>query len=88
MGETPSVPVVDQDLIGIGRMARQSDLTVKALRYYDRVGLIRPALVDDVTGFRYYAPDQIQSARAVARLRSVDVPLDEIRLCLEAQLRT
>jgi DNA-binding transcriptional MerR regulator len=76
---------VDENLIGIGRMARQSGLTVKALRYYDRVGLIRPAVVDHVTGFRYYAPDQIPSARAVGRLRFVDVPLDDIRLCLEGQ---
>ncbi len=44
-----------------------------------------PPSVDDVTGFRYYAPDQIPSARLVGRLRSVDVPLDEIRSCLEGK---
>ncbi|MGO9342147.1 MAG: MerR family transcriptional regulator [Acidimicrobiales bacterium] len=77
--------MVHEDLLGIGRMARQSGLTVKALRYYDRVGLIRPSVVDEVTGFRYYAPEQVPPARLVGRLRSVDVPIDEIRSCLESQ---
>jgi DNA-binding transcriptional MerR regulator len=64
-------------------MSRLSGLTVKALRYYDSRGLIRPATVDRGTGFRYYAPGQVAAARLVRRLRSVDVPLDEVRRCLE-----
>jgi DNA-binding transcriptional MerR regulator len=64
-------------------MARLSGLTVKALRYYDRVGLIRPAAVDQATGFRYYARNQIGPARLIWRLRSVDLPVDDIRRCLD-----
>jgi len=78
VGETPSVLMVNEDLIGIGRMARLSGLTVKALRYYDRVGLMRPAAVDAATGFRYYSDDQVPAARLVGRLRSMDVPLHDI----------
>lgn len=63
-------------------MSRLSGLTVKALRYYDRVGLIRPATVDQGTGFRYYALDQVGMARLIRRLRSVDLPVDDIRRCL------
>ena len=73
-----------EDLIGIGQMSRHSGLTVKALRYYDRVGLLRPALVDEATGFRYYSPDQNSAARLVGRLRALDVPLDDIRRCLDS----
>lgn len=35
-------------------MARRSGLTVKALRHYDRTGLLRPAAVDGATGYRLY----------------------------------
>lgn len=41
------------ELLSIGRFARISGLTVKALRHYDDVGLLRPARVDDATGYRY-----------------------------------
>jgi DNA-binding transcriptional MerR regulator len=75
---------VQDDLISIGQMSRRSGLTVKALRYYDRVGLVRPAVVDEATGFRYYSHDQISSARLVGSMRAVDVPLDDIRRCLES----
>lgn len=67
----------------IGRMSRLTGLTVKALRYYDRVGLIRPAAVDSGTGFRYYSRGQVGQARLIWRLRSVDLPLDDIRRCVD-----
>jgi DNA-binding transcriptional MerR regulator len=74
-----------KDLLSIGETARRSGLSVKALRYYDRVALLRPELTDDATGFRYYSHQQIATARAIGQLRSVDLPLDEIRLCLESE---
>ena len=82
-GETSSVVLVAEELISIGQMSQRSGLTVKALRYYDRVGLLVPARVDDATGFRFYDPDQIPTARVVRRLRSIDLPLEDIRRCLE-----
>jgi DNA-binding transcriptional MerR regulator len=76
---------VDGDvLISIGRMARGSGLTVKALRHYDRVGLLVPATVDPDTGYRYYRADQMAAARLIQTLRSVDVPLEQVRACIAA----
>ena len=71
-------------LLSIGKLARLSGLTAKALRHYDRVGLLAPARVDADTGFRLYAADQVVLARRIARLRSVDLPLDEVRAYLAA----
>jgi DNA-binding transcriptional MerR regulator len=71
-------------LLSIGKLARLSGLTAKALRHYDRVGLLNPARVDGDTGFRFYAADQVVLARRIARLRSVDLPLDEVRAYLAA----
>jgi DNA-binding transcriptional MerR regulator len=70
------------DLLSVGALARRAGLTPKAVRHYDRIGLLRPAVVDDA-GYRWYSPDQVGSARRVAVLRSVDVPLDEVRRCLD-----
>lgn len=68
--------------LSIGALARLSGLTAKALRHYDRLGLLSPARVDAVTGFRFYAADQVTPARRIARLRAVDLPLDEVRAYL------
>ena len=46
-------------LLTVGLVARRSGLTAKALRHYDRVGLLRPTVVDRTTGYRLYrgSPD-------------------------------
>ncbi|MFF5171816.1 MerR family transcriptional regulator [Micromonospora sp. NPDC000089] len=59
----------------IGELARASGLTVSALRFYDRAGVLAPALVDPATGYRWYTDDQVAPARLVAGLRRVGMPL-------------
>ncbi|MCW3814103.1 MerR family transcriptional regulator [Micromonospora sp. DR5-3] len=59
----------------IGELARASGLTVSALRFYDRSGVLVPALVDPATGYRWYTDDQVAPARLVAGLRRVGMPL-------------
>ncbi len=75
---------MDDDLLPIGRFARLSGLSIGALRHYDELDLLRPADVDRFTGYRRYRRDQVATARAIARLRDLEVPLDEIRLVLAA----
>ncbi|MGW9247089.1 MerR family DNA-binding transcriptional regulator [Streptomyces badius] len=66
------------ELVTIGEFARLSRLSAKALRRYDELGLLRPALVDPVNGYRYYAPAQVEGARLVAWLRRIGMPLNRI----------
>jgi DNA-binding transcriptional MerR regulator len=73
-----------RDLLAIGRFARLSGLTVKALRHYDALGLLPPASVDPVTRRRSYAPEQLDRARRIRRLRALELPLAEIRAVLAA----
>ena len=68
-------------LLGVGALARRTGLTPKAVRHYDRIGLLRPAVVD-AAGYRWYSPEQVATAGRVALLRSVDLPIDEVRRCL------
>lgn len=70
---------------GIGEMARDSGLTISALRFYDAEGVLSPAEVDPYTGYRRYAPEQLAEARIVARLRRVRMPLADIRMVLAAR---
>ncbi|MEU4770103.1 MerR family transcriptional regulator [Actinosynnema sp. NPDC023794] len=62
-------------LLGIGEFARRSRLSVKALRLYERQGLLRPAVVEAGNGYRRYREDQLVPARLVALLRRLDMPL-------------
>ncbi|WP_182447134.1 MerR family transcriptional regulator [Streptacidiphilus sp. PB12-B1b] len=66
----------------IGELARDSGLTVSALRFYDGAGVLVPSWVDPDSGYRWYAPEQLGEARLLARLRRVRMPLADIRLIL------
>lgn len=63
----------------IGEFSQASRLSPKALRLYDELGLLEPARVDPYTGYRWYAPGQLERARLVAALRRLAVPLAEIK---------
>ncbi|WP_217246914.1 MerR family transcriptional regulator [Streptomyces sp. AC602_WCS936] len=67
------------ELLTIGTFAKASRLSPKALRLYDELGLLTPARVDPVTGYRRYAPEQLEQARLVAWLRRLGMPLARIR---------
>ncbi len=68
----------------IGQLARESGLSVSALRFYDGAGVFGPARVDPQTGYRWYAPAQLADARLICRLRRVGLPLADLRLVLAA----
>jgi DNA-binding transcriptional MerR regulator len=61
-----------------GEFARRSQLSIKALRLYDRLGLLRPAVVDGRNGYRGWDESQLFTARLIVLLRSLDMPLPEV----------
>jgi DNA-binding transcriptional MerR regulator len=67
-----------EPLVPIGMFARLCRLSVKQLRHYDELGLLKPARVDPRTGYRYYRRDQAREALSIGLLRSLDVPLVSI----------
>ncbi|MEV6284284.1 MerR family transcriptional regulator [Kribbella sp. NPDC051770] len=74
--------VVD-DLLSISAFARRVGLTPSALRFYDDCAVLRPAVVDEGNGYRYYAPSQEPRARLLRDLREIDLPLPEVRRVLD-----
>lgn len=70
--------------LAIGDFSRATHLNVKTLRHYHRIGLLEPAYVAVGTGHRRYGTDQIPVAQVIRRLRSLDMPLEEIRAVVSA----
>jgi DNA-binding transcriptional MerR regulator len=66
------------ELMTIGAFAERTRLSAKALRLYDRLGLVRPARTDPASGYRFYSADQVDGARLVALLRRLGMPLPVI----------
>ncbi len=65
-------------MYGIGTVARLAQVSVRTLRHYDDLGLLRPARVDPLTGYRHYTPDQVLRLHRILVLRDLGVPLSEI----------
>jgi DNA-binding transcriptional MerR regulator len=65
--------------MGIGEFARRSRLSPKALRLYDGLGLLSPARVDELSGYRYYEAAQLEQARLIAALRQVGISLTTVK---------
>ncbi|MGX1909315.1 DNA polymerase III subunit beta family protein [Streptomyces phaeochromogenes] len=73
---------MESEMRSIGEMAQDSGLSVSALRFYDGAGVLAPAWVDPVSGYRWYGPEQLEEAQLLARLRRAGMPLADIRLVL------
>lgn len=76
--------MTDDELLPIGRFARETGLTIGALRHYDDERILVPADVDPSTGYRHYRRDQLPTARAVAALRDLELSIPAIRALLAA----
>ncbi len=65
-------------MLRIGDFSRLGRITVKALRYYDEVGLLKPARIDTFTGYRYYSIQQLQQLNRILALKDLGFSLEEI----------
>ncbi len=60
-------------------------LSVKALRLYSTQGLLQPVYIDPSSGYRYYQLEQAYDAEVIRVLRSIDMPLPDIKRIVESQ---
>lgn len=63
----------------IGEFANLSGVSAKTLRFYDEIGLLRPASIDSRTRYRHYLSHQLEELAAIVALKEFGVPLNEIR---------
>ena len=65
-------------MLQIGEFSRLSRISVRMLRHYDQVGLLKPAEQDAQTGYRRYAVSQLAEANRITVLRDLGFPIREI----------
>lgn len=63
----------------IGEFSNLSGVSTKALRFYDEIGLLRPASVDSRTGYRLYRPQQLEELATIVALKSLGASLSDVR---------
>jgi DNA-binding transcriptional MerR regulator len=73
-------------MLRIGEFARLTGLSVRTLRFYDAVKVLRPAEVDIRTGYRLYGLRQLEDASRIIGLRRLGLQLDEVREALTGEL--
>jgi len=69
---------VEEAMLRIGDFSRVSRVPVKTLRYYDEIGLFRPRMVDEATGYRLYAMNQLPALNHILALKDLGFSLDQI----------
>jgi len=70
----------------IGEFAKMSGMTVKTLRYYDELGLLKPAHVEENSGYRYYTADQLLTIRRIEGFKAYGLTLEMMRPLLTEEV--
>ncbi|MEJ2749906.1 MAG: helix-turn-helix domain-containing protein, partial [Anaerolineae bacterium] len=73
-------------MLKIGEFAKEADVTVKTLRHYARLGLLKPAWIDRFTGYRYYAREQMPRLNRIMALKDLGFTLEQIGRILTENL--
>lgn len=69
----------------IGEFSKIVKLTVKTLRFYDEVDLLKPCFIDDMTGYRYYSIDQLFNLQQIVALRQAGFSIEQIKYVLSGE---
>ncbi len=66
----------------IGEFSKMTKVTIKALRYYEKEGLLKPAFIDRYTNYRYYESSQLTDVSKIVSLRQMGLPIKDIKKIL------
>ncbi|MGW0464213.1 MerR family transcriptional regulator [Streptomyces sp. NPDC003027] len=70
----------------IGDFARHGRVSVRMLRHYDAIGLLRPAHVDPRSGYRFYEAEQLARLNRVIALKELGFTLDQVGSILDERI--
>ncbi|GLY90060.1 MerR family transcriptional regulator [Actinoallomurus iriomotensis] len=70
-------------MFSIGEFARHGRVSVRMLRHYDAIGLLRPARVDPASGYRFYEAAQLGTLNRVIALKDLGFTLEQVRRILD-----
>lgn len=69
-------------MLKIGEFSKMAKITVSALRYYDKMGLLQPVFTDEDSSYRYYSEEQLADVLRIVELREIGLSIREIRAVL------
>lgn len=69
-------------MLSIGQMSKACCVTVKTLRHYEKIGLLRPCEVEESSGYRYYSEEQIPTMLLISRFKRYGFSLSDIQKLL------
>ena len=76
------------ELLKISELADFFDTTPKALRLYEKKGIIVPCKIDPQTGYRYYSADQVKKLNVLVELQELGFSLNEIKKIMDGGLKS
>lgn len=74
---------MEKGLMLIGEIADFYGVSRKAMRVYEKKGIIKPVKVDPANGYRYYSAEQVLQLNALLELKSLGFSLDEIKTIID-----
>src|SRR5215467_2653728 len=77
---------VGRAMFTIGDFAKLGRVSIRMLRHYDAIGLLRPAAVDDATGYRFYEAAQLQRLNRIIALKDLGFTLVQVASMLDDKL--
>jgi len=72
-------------MYSIGEFSKIGSVSTKTLRYYDEIGLLHPAYVDEDNHYRYYSEEQVDDILYIGELKCFDLRLEQIKAVLESK---
>ncbi len=76
-----------KEYFSIGEIAKIFNMPIKTIRYYDEIGLLKPAYVDSSTNYRYYSVDQFVLIDIIRNSKQMGMPLKQIQEYVEGELK-
>ncbi|MFF3565183.1 MerR family transcriptional regulator [Streptomyces sp. NPDC002574] len=73
-------------MFSIGDFARHGRVSVRMLRHYDAVGLLRPDRVDPTSGYRHYTAGQLSRLNRIIALKDLGFTLEQVRSILDDEV--
>jgi len=73
-------------MFSIGEFARHGRVSARMLRHYDALGLLRPAIVDRVTGYRSYQAEQLSRLNRIVALKELGFTLQQVQTILDEKV--
>lgn len=79
----PKCSKVPEALYRIGVFSQMNKVTIKTLRHYDDIGLLKPHVIDESNGYRYYTSQQLPKLHQILALKEIGFSLDEIQSVID-----